>query len=229
MFRTKLFGTQWAFALAVAGCLALFAVPIPRETKAAETLDGTTTLPPIQKIEEDWELVLNEPGSELLAPQFHTVMSPFPHTDRIFVQTSWNYREYPDFLPGGLQMRGWDGEFDIGLKSVGELPLSTSSETVTWTQALELWNGKLVYAVSNGQSSSWGYFGGDIMKLFMDRSLSQLNDYTPEVSVKNSCVTYGTNRVNLLVMKEVRYYDSAGNVVKKDTTRRVVYQLTTDY
>ena len=55
---------------------------------------------PVVRVEQDWRLVLNEPDNAVLAPQFHTVMSPFGHLDSFYAQVTWNYQELPDFDEG---------------------------------------------------------------------------------------------------------------------------------
>jgi len=51
----------------------------------------------IMRVEEDWVLV--EPDGDVLAPQFHTLMSPFIHLDSFYAQVTWNYWELPEFEP----------------------------------------------------------------------------------------------------------------------------------
>ena len=60
------------------------------------------------------------------------------------------------------------------------------------------------------------------MKISQTTSLSSLNAYRPEVSVANSGVGFAANRVERLVLKEVRYYSAQG-LLSRDTSERVVY------
>jgi hypothetical protein len=55
-------------------------------------------------------------------------------------------------------------------------------------------------------------------------SLSSLNAYNPDISVRNSGVTYAGNRVTSLVLKSVRRYLSNGQVLVDDTPRSVHQQ-----
>ena len=80
---------------------------------------------------EDWELILTTPDAAVDAPQFHTYMSPFAHDSSLFAQVTWNYRELPSMLAGGLQVQGWNGENFLTKKSIGTNKLSTGAETVT--------------------------------------------------------------------------------------------------
>lgn len=175
------------------------------------------------RVEEDWVLVLNEPNDAVTAPQFHTVMSPIASTDSYFAQVTWNYRENPDFISGGMQLHGCDGENVVRRRIVAMGELSTAAETVTWTQALATDGALAYFEIFNGQSTTWGSFGKD-MRIDLDSYTSYLNDYTPEVSAENSTVTFGSNRVDSLTITQVRWYGASG-LLAVDNTPRVVFQL----
>ncbi len=203
----------------VAAALALGAVPA--RALLAEEVDDS-----IVRVEEDWELVLNEPNENVESPQFHTVMSPVGNADSFYAQVVWNYRETPDFAFGGVQLQGWNDDALITSRAVRNTPLSTQAETITWSQVLDLSNGTLNFSVENGQSVTWGHFDRD-MKISSATNLSNLGSYSPDVSAAQTCITYGSNRVDTLVIREIRYYSESG-LVRTDTTRRVVYQLPED-
>lgn len=178
---------------------------------------------PVMWVEEDWELVLMEPDGDLLAPQFHTVMSPFNNLDSHYAQVTWNYWEVPQFAPGGFQVQGWDHGEVVRLKDLGSEKFNVNAETVTWTQALASMSGEMWFAILAGQSVTWGSFGGLGTVIGGMTGVWDLNDYSPDVSVANSWVTYGANRVSSLKITEVRYY-SETDLLYTDTTPRVVYQ-----
>jgi len=175
----------------------------------------------VYRVEEDWTLVLNEPDGNVNAPQFHTVMSPYGHFDEYFAQVTWNYRELPDFEAGGFEIQGWQSDEVQHLKDVGEYPLSTSAETITWTQTLATNGNELAFAILNGQSTSWGAFGGSGTAVGGSVGVANLNEYSTDTTAENSCVTYGENRVKLLMISEVRYYGANG-LLYTDTTPRVL-------
>lgn len=177
---------------------------------------------PVLRVEEDWQLVLNEPDDNVNSPQFHTVMSPLGDLDSFYAQVVWNYQETPEFLPGGLQLQSWNGEERIRTRGVGEIQLSTAAETITWTQSLETDGTMLLFRIQNGQSTTWGAFGKD-MSIDAEASLPDLGAYSASVSAANSCITYGANRVNLLMITEVRRYGQ-DELISVDQTPRVVYQ-----
>ncbi len=181
----------------------------------------------IMRIEQDWQLVLNEPGAEVNAPQFHTVISPNGGLNNGYAQVSWNYRELPDFTSGGLQVQMWSGDGDPQLTSVGEGVLSTNAETITWTQRLTTDGTQLTFAIINGHSTSWGAFGGDAMTASLPLSHPNLNQYSTSVTQTNSWITFGANRVNSLVITQVRYYNTDG-LVRTDSTPVVIYHSDTN-
>jgi hypothetical protein len=181
---------------------------------------------PIIHVEEDWMLVLNEPDGNVDSPQFDTVMSPFQDVDSFFAQVLWNYRETPDFTSGGVQLQSYEGERLIRRKSMEFGQLSTTAETITWTQGLITDGVTLSFEVTNGQSITWGAFGKD-MSISSDANLPDLSAYSPDVSAQQSCITYGSNRVNEMVITQVRYYGATG-LLGVDNTPRVVFQLDQD-
>jgi hypothetical protein len=178
----------------------------------------------VVRVEEDWELYLNEPSDAMESPQFHTIMSPKSALPEIYFQATWNYRDAETYAPGGLQVQIIQGEEVMALKEIGNAPLSTVAETVKWTQEMELNGGSLKFTVKDGQSSSWGSFGGSSMQLSVGSSLQTLNDYRVSVSMDNSWITYGSNRVNKLQIRRIRYYGSEG-LLHTDESPKVVFQL----
>jgi hypothetical protein len=176
----------------------------------------------ITRVEEDWELVLNDPANDITAPQFHTVMCARGSTSSVYAQVLWNYREQPDFRAGGLQLEAWDNDYQLDLLPVYEQSLSRDRETITWTQRLETNGSQLIFKLLDGRSISWGYFGGSTMTVDLKESLPHLNHYSSAASKANSCVTFGLNRVSLLRILRVRKYDASG-LVTEDNTPITIY------
>ena len=146
--------------------------------------------------------MLNEPNGNVDSPQFHTVMTPFDHLGSNYAQVLWNYREMPDFRSGGVQLQSCAGETLMRRKSIEFGQLSTTAETITWTQGLTTDGAALSFDVDNGVSTTWGTFGRD-MRIDEEANLPDLNGYCTDASVDNACITYGSNRVDLLVITQV--------------------------
>lgn len=185
---------------------------------------GEVPQPDVMRVEEDWEVQLNDPHQLLKAPQFHTVISPVGDTESYYYQACWNYREMPDLTSGGLQVLVFHGDTSVGSKSIRSDSLSTSAETITWSQSIQTNGNMLRFSITNGNSQTWGSFGGSEASLQGAAPVVNLNEYDPNVSAENSWISYGANRVNLMRINEVRYYDAQNNLIRRDATVRVVYQ-----
>lgn len=114
------------------------------------------------RVEEYWRLVLVEPDTVIDTPQFHTCMSPVGDVESFYAQVSWNYREYPNFRAGGLQLQFWDDETCVQRRMLESGSLSLDAETITWTQQLELKENILTFRIIDGESETWGSFGGEL-------------------------------------------------------------------
>lgn len=208
------------FLLGVPGALCTYLMMIPSVSGSG------TEEAPVLRIEEDWKLVLDDPGEHLHAPQLHTVMSPFGHLHSLFAQVTWNYQEFPEFVPGGLQIQAWSGEDRQFEKDFESEKLSTLAETITWTQVLETDGNQVSFVLTNGQSTTWGTFGypAQNMRISGSANLANLNGYRTSESVKNSGITFGSNRVQTLVITEVRGY-GPGGLLFVNSTPNVVFQM----
>jgi hypothetical protein len=212
---------HWGIWTSAAASLLFLVVPGPHVPSAGASDDPQ---PDVVRVEEDWSLQLNVPGDEVDAPQFFTVMSPLNQLNSAYAQFLWNYRELPEFVSGGLQVQGWLDEEDVDIREAADGSLSQDAETVTWTQRMET-NGSLVkFRVVQGQSPTWGAFGGQSTEVVVAEAMPNLNQYSPQASKSNSGVSYGSNRVSLLVIQEVRRY-SVDGLVSRDTQPVVVFRL----
>lgn len=178
----------------------------------------------VARVEEDWEIRLDLPSEEKTAPQYETVMSSVASIGGRFFRATWNYQELPSYASGGFQLQKWYGPIHLGSHNQNQASFASQNEQITWTQALSVDGEYLTFQVQNGQSSTWGSFGSVICFIEHWSSLSHLNNYSPDFSVEKAGISYGSNRVKLLRLKEVRYYNSDGVLLEQDTTSRVVYQ-----
>ena len=180
----------------------------------------------IVRIEEDWTLEIGEPDPNSVGPQVLATMSPHGNLDGTYFTLEINHRSAPSWSPGGISIHRWTGEarnasFDRADRAVME----SNQEVVTWTQALYLDSGKLVYKVFNGTSSTWGPFGfSNLLKLDVASSASNLNGYSPVISVAHSGSAFAGNRIRMLKIDRIRCTLSDGSVLT-DNTQRIVHQL----
>ena len=176
----------------------------------------------VLRVEMDFRLNLNEPGDNLDAPQFHTVMSPFGNLDSHYIQVTWNYREKPDFLPGGVQVQSWNGDQFVAKKDISDEKLSFTAESISWTQVMETNGTNLTFYIKDGKSATWGRFGGLETSVSEQAPVADLNKFDHEVTIKNTVFTYGANRVDRLTIKEIRRYGAEG-LISVDKSPKPVF------
>lgn len=200
-------------------------VAIAATLAMAATTPAQIITTPIDRVEEDWVLVVNTPDTVDEGPQITTCMSPVGDNSTPFVAFDINYREYPTFQSGGMQLQVWSNDANnqvLSTSTQGTSLLATPGETISWTQQMSLSNGAIAYDISNGQSQTWGKFGqGNNLGVQFTTSLASLGGYSPNVSKAKSGVTWEANHVTSLTIVQVRYY-SGGQLVSTDTNPRSV-------
>jgi hypothetical protein len=177
----------------------------------------------VVRVEEDWVLVVGLPAPNLDAPQVSCGISPLGDFNSAYVVFNLNHRSQPIYIPGGLQLQVWtNGTPLLSDDDPDDEIMEQSGETVTWTQQLTVSNGIFTAAVVNGNSQTWGTFGGDgRLQASFQASFANLNAYSPNVSVANSGVSFAPNRVQSLTLQCVRYYTSDGQVTQDNQVRTV--------
>lgn len=178
----------------------------------------------IDCVEEDWELVVSQPAYSDEGPQITTVMAPTGDASSLMVAFNLNYRSQPSYSPGGLEVVAYQGTVPKSTSTQGTARMSTSNETITWTQRLSLSGGWLYYDIDRGESTTWSRFGqgaGILLSVAVPASLSSLDSYSPDESVRKSGVGWQPNRVSRMRLKAVRYY-KGGQLLLTDSTPRDV-------
>jgi hypothetical protein len=193
---------------------------LPMLILAAAASSADAQSPVITRVEQDWELVVTSPDPVNDAPQMVCVISPVGHVHSLYAAFELNQRTQPDFSPGGLQLQIWDGETMLRARSSLDNVLSQNNETITWTQKMQLVDGQLIVEIADGSSATWGAFGG-ALRLTVNTGLSNLNGYESNVSVANSGVGYGGNRVQSLVLKRTRFITDAGQTLEDSVPKTV--------
>jgi len=179
----------------------------------------------IVRIEEDWELVVKQPDVTTVSPQVTCVISPFAHANGLFAAFNLNHKSYPVWEPGGLQLQLWNGDAPMtGYNFPQNHLLNSADESVTWTQTMEVQGGQLKFEVVNGDSSTWGKFGGQgYLRATVTSPVEDLNNYSSDVTVANSGISYAANRVTSLKLLKVRAHNRRGDVVE-DSAAKVVFE-----
>jgi hypothetical protein len=185
------------------------------------TLAETPPVP--DQVEEDWQLVIGNPDVSGNGPQITTCMSPVADSTAPFVAFDLDYREFPIYQPGGMQIQVWSGNNVQATSSLSGLLFNTPGETITWTQRMKVANGTINYQIVNGQSVTWGNFGQGNGQLTVsyNTSATSMAGYSPGLSVANSGVTWESNLVTSLTLVQVRYYAN-GQLIATDTAPRQI-------
>jgi hypothetical protein len=178
--------------------------------------------PAIDRIEEDWQLVIQSTDVPSAGPQITTTMCPGPLEDHPDVNFYLNYREGAQFFPGGLQIEVFEGQDTVTTTSSRNESLATDGETISWTQRLSLSAGTVAYQVQSGKSTTWGDFGAEDLSVAFTSSLTDLAGYSPDISISKSGVGWQSNHVTSMKLVQIRYY-SGDTLVKTDSTARAVH------
>jgi hypothetical protein len=176
----------------------------------------------IVSVEEDWELVVGEPDTDTLAPQVTTVFAPVHDTDVLYAAVDFNHHSQFEFASGGIQLQVWsNNEALFTSESHASGKLHVDNEHITWTQRMSVEDGNLTFSIINGQSQTWGAFGGGELSVQVPTSLNNLNDYRPCVSTQNSGIGFASNRVQSLTLKKVRATLSNGEILEDSNVKSV--------
>jgi hypothetical protein len=142
-------------------------------------------------------------------------MSPVSDGSSPFVAFNLNYRQYPSFSPGGVQLQVWSGQNLLSTSTHRQAQLNTPNEKITWTQTMAAAGGQINYSIKSGQSTTWGPFGNSRWSVSFASTLAALDGYSPDTSVAKSGVTWQSDHVTSLKLVQVRYYAN-GNLISTD-------------
>jgi hypothetical protein len=191
---------------------------------AAVTAQALPILTLVDRVEEDWKVVVTDPDVTGCGPQITTCMSPVSNGSTPFVAFDVNYREFPTFAAGGLQLQVWSGGTILSTSTLGSTQFATPNETVTWTQGMEISNDTIRYDILNGRSTTWGRFGqgyGNLGVTFPTTLTDLSLTYSPDISANKSGATWQANYVASMTLVQVRYY-KGGSLVATDSVARSV-------
>lgn len=170
--------------------------------------------PYLYKIEEDWELVVNDPAPAIHSPQLTIYTSPVSDGVSKYFQLQLNHAADAWFSGGGFQVAAAINEEVMDrARSDVQTALASSGDTISWTVVMACLDNEFLYAVTDGNSASWGSFGGpEYLVRMPSGEIQDLSGYKYQNSVDSLDIGFGGNRVQSLKLKQVRLFDSAGGV-----------------
>lgn len=186
--------------------LGLFGSPIAQMAFAGE--------PSVYKIEEDWELVVNEPDATNNSPQITFFMSPNHLLDDSYFQLQMNYHAADDYSSGGFHVAALMEDRAVDeTRSATRKNLTTDDDCIRWTSVMAVINQSTWYAVRDGYGRDWGNFGGAgyLVRMIPGNSVNLAN-YRYQQSIENVDIGFGKNRVSRVTLKAVRRFYTDGRV-----------------
>jgi hypothetical protein len=177
---------------------------------------------PVWQVIEDWELVVASPDNGTSGPQVTCTISPLGDLSGQYATFDVNHRASPSFTAGGMHLHLWDGQTRLGtLSRQSGMVLSTTDEILTWKTIMSVDAGVLIVDIDSGVSTTWGAFGSTILSS-VATTLTNLDQYSPDVSVAHSGIGFASNRVTSLKLKSVTYRRVSG-ATTVDATERVLH------
>jgi hypothetical protein len=206
---TKVFATSRLRAICVAAWMMGFVGACYAET------------PSVQMIEEDWEMVINEPDPNSHSPQVTFFTAPCADCEHTYFQLQMNYAADEGFSGGGFDVAAVNNETVVDEeRSTTKVALTTAHDHVRWTNVMALIDGKLYFAVKSGHCNDWGAFGGPEYLVEMETELNDLSGYQPQQSVDTVDIGFGGNRVNSVTLRAVIFHYADGTVEKMQVNQQ---------
>jgi hypothetical protein len=209
--RTRCAAVGTLFPAALLALLAMALAP-------AATANGAEPYGEPWKIEEDWELVVNDPDPITNSPQITFFTCPDATNETCYFQLQMNYAADAGYSSGGFHVAAaLDEELVDQARSQTRRTITVDGDRIRWTSVMAVINGEFLYAVKDGHGDDWGAFGGpDYLVRMTSSGEDDLGDYTPAKSLELVDVCFGGNRVASIVLKRVRVYFPDGDWVTID-------------
>lgn len=169
--------------------------------------------PQLYKVEEDWELVVNEPDPDTNSPQITFFTCPDATDPDCYFQLQMNYAADEWFSSGGFHVAAVRNEQLLDeARSETQRVISVNNDHIRWTSVMASISGELLFAVKDGHGDDWGSFGGpDYLVRMPDGGVSSLEEYTPASSLELVDIGFGGNRVASITLRSVRFYYTDGS------------------
>jgi len=212
---------QWPFSFpSVSVVLGLFALGVMTDTASAQPV----------YIEEDWEVIIGTPDPDGHAPQIITAMSSTDRLEDVHAIFEINHSTLPNYQAGGMALQIWSSGTNLAyMVHPQQGTLHHQDEVITYKMTMRVSNGVIKFEIKDGDSTTWGTnWGIGGFERQVSTSQTALVNYSPLTSVKFSKVAFAKHRVKKFALKESRTYGPNGVLLTRDTTERIVHQLTED-
>lgn len=175
--------------------------------------------PTLFKIEEDWELVVNDPDANTNSPQITFFTCPNSGDETTYFQLQMNYFADEAYSSGGFHVAAVRDETTLDqARSQTRRLITVDGDKIVWTSVMACIDGELLFAVKDGFGDDWGAFGGpDYLVRMSANGTQDLSSYSPTQSGSLVDIGYGANRVHSVVLKQVRFFYTDGSVTTTAT------------
>ena len=170
--------------------------------------------PTVYKVEEDWEVVVNEPDPSNNSPQITFFASPTHLSERTYFQLQLNYHAADHYSSGGFHVASvTDDQIVDEARSKTRKNLATQNDVIRWTSVMAVIDNRALFAVRDGHGREWGSFGGpDYLVRMVPSPVSDLSLYRYQQSMDSVDIGFGKNRVSRITLKAVRLFYTNGHV-----------------
>ncbi|MDA7865043.1 hypothetical protein N9B39_01255 [bacterium] len=170
--------------------------------------------PTVYKVEEDWELVVNQPDASSNSPQITFFTSPSHLLEDSYFQLQMNYHAADDYSSGGFHVASVSDDQTVDdARSMTRKNLATNDDLIRWTSVMAVIDNRALFAVRDGYGREWGSFGGpDYLVRMVPSPVPDLSNYRYQESMKSVDIGFGRNRVSRITLKAVRLFYTNGHV-----------------
>lgn len=170
--------------------------------------------PTVYKVEEDWELVVNQPDASNNSPQITFFASPSHLLEDSYFQLQMNHHAADNYSSGGFHVAAViDNQTVDDARSATRKNLATNDDLIRWTSVMAVINNHALFAVRDGHGREWGNFGGpDYLVRMVPSPVSDLSHYRCQQSMDAVDIGFGKNRVSRITLKAVRLFYTNGHV-----------------
>jgi hypothetical protein len=174
-----------------------------------------------KRVEVDWEIVITEPDAAGVNPQISLIMANREELTGDFAEFRIN-PSYGNYI-GGIKVDTWRGPHELDeTMHFQRPPLGTANDKISFTTVAEAFAGRTHYGVENVNSDSWGNIDNSEFGM-VTTSGAGVIQFDINLTLAESEVEYGHNRVDYVKVKEIRYYMN-GNLARRDRTGYFIFK-----